>query len=184
MGAWRIRMGSDMSNEFNSWVSMSQVFKNELWPFIKDGTPAVTFPDINNIDPATVEFFNTVYDEGAVDRLYKQWNAAGREYKLWSIYSTKPDNLSTIKGDLDMLIASYPQDFGVLGAWNYATGQEVGAANPPIWYPIPPQTLNFMPDIVTDNTDPENPIYGPATELRDVLLVFGQANRDFDSFGA
>lgn len=169
---------------FNAWISMSQAFKNELWPFVRIGTPAVTFTDINNISDATVEFFNNVYAEDAVERLYKQWDAAGREYKLWSFYAEKPDDVPTIRADWDMLIASYPQDFGVLGVWNYDTGQEVGEAQGDIWYPLPPQTINFMPDIITDATDPENPVYGPATELTDVIKVFGQTPRSFGSYGA
>ena len=164
---------------YNVWTSMSQVFKNELWPYVRQGTPAVTFPDINNIDPVTVEFFNTIYDEDSVEKLFKDWPAAGRIYKLWSFYSDKPANTPQVRADLDMLIASYPQDFGVLGAWESDTGDEVGT---PEWYPIPQQTINFMPDIITDNTDPENPIYGPATELTDVNLLFGQAPRSFGSF--
>ena len=168
---------------YNAWISMSQAFKNELWPFIKSGTPAVTFPDINNISDETVEFFNTIYDEGAVERLFKEWAAAGRVYKLWSFYAEKPNGVPLIRSDWDMLIASYPQDFGVLGAWNWDTGAEVGEAQGDIWYPLPPQTINFMPDIIVDNTDPENPVYGPATELTDVLLVLGQGNRSFGSYG-
>ena len=170
---------------FNMWCSMSQDFKGELWPYIKNGTPAVTFPDINNIDNVTAEFFNTIYDEGAVERLYKQWDAAGRQYKLWSMYAEKPEGLQQIRADLDMLIASYPQDFAVLGAWNYETGQEVGEAQGDIWYPLPNQTLNFMPDIIiSDNGEDNPPTMGPATELTDVLMMFGQANRSFSSYGA
>lgn len=165
----------------NVWVSMSQVFKNELWPFVRQGTPAVTFPDINGLQPETVEFFNAIYDEGTVEKLFKEWNAAGRTYKLWSFYANKPADVPTVKDDLDMLIASYPQDFAVLGAWNYGTGNEVGN---PIWYPLPPQTIQFMPDIIVDNTDPENPVFGPATDLTDVNLLLGQAPRSFDSYYA
>ena len=165
---------------YNCWCSASQAFKNELWPFIKDGTPAVTFPDINTISQVTIDFFNKVVDEGAVSRLFKEWEAAGRVYKLWSFYAVKPETgAQQIRADLDMLVASYPQDFGVLGCWDWATGEEVG--NPP-WYPIPHQTLNFMPDVIVDASDPQNPVYGPATELTDVLGLCGQAPRSFASY--
>lgn len=163
----------------NVWVSMSQAFKNELWPFVRQGTPAVTFPDINLISQQTVDFFNQIYDEGAVERLFKEWNAAGRTYKLWSFYADKPADMNTVRTDLNMLIGSYPNDFAVMGAWNYSTGAEVGN---PIWYPLPSQTINFMPDIIVDDTDPDNPVYGPATELTDVNLLFGQAPRSFASY--
>jgi hypothetical protein len=174
-------------SRYNMHISMSQAFKNELWPFIKDGTPAVTFPEINNIDPLTVEFFNNIYDADAVERLYKEWNAAGRTYKLWSFYSNKPEGQTIIRADIDMLNSVYPQDFSGMGAWAYDTGQEVGSAQGEVWYPVPPQYINFMPDIMTDPGDPEAeppvpPTYAPATDPADVVLLFGQAPRVFDSY--
>ena len=161
---------------------MSQEFKSELWGYVRrPHEPPVLFPDIALISQATVDFFNAIYDDGAYERLFKPWDAAGRTYRLWSFYANKPDGTQQIRADLDMLIASYPQDFGVLGAWNWTTGQEVGAAQGEPWYPIPHQTLNFMPDVIVDpEVDP--PEMAPATELTDVVLVLGQHARDFTSY--
>ena len=181
---------------YNMQCSMSEVFKAELWPYVKwhggqqydeNGDPIpepipTSFPDIANIDQVTVEFFNNIHDASAVERLFKSWDAAGRTYKVWSMYADKPAETTTIRTDLDMLNTSYPQDFAVVGAWSCADGHEAGAQGAGVWYPIPPQYINFMPDIIVDNTDPENPVYGPATDPTDVNLLFGQAPRDFSSF--
>jgi len=183
------------------WCSISEVYRAELWPYVKwhggkqteeDGTPIpepvpTAFPTIADIDQVTVEFFNNIHDADAVERLFKSWNAAGRTYKVWSLYANKPENTPQIRSDLDMLNAADPQDFSVSGAWKCSDGGEVGADAAGVWYPIPPQIINFMPDIMTDPGDPEAdppvpPTYVPATEPTDVNLLFGQAPRDFSSF--
>lgn len=170
----------------NMWLSMSQAFKNELWPYVNNGVEPVQFPEIANISQQTVDFFKNIHDEGALERLFKEWNAAGRTYKMWSFYANKPEDVGPIKTDLDMLSAAYDQDISVMGAWNYGSGSEVGN---PTWYPIPSQTINFMPDVMTDPGDPEAdppvpPTYEPATEPTDTNLLYGQAPRDFSSFYA
>ncbi len=165
---------------YNAWITMSQQFKDELWGYVRRGEEATQFPLINTINDVTGEFFQSIYDAGAVERLFKPWNAAGRTYKLWSFYANKPENVSTIRDDWDMLIAAYPQDFSVSGAWDYETGQEVGGENP--WYPIPNQLLNFMPDIWVSGSPPDPPVYEEASVLTDVILIAGQAPRSFASY--
>lgn len=175
---------------FNAWCSMDQVFKGELWGFVRNGLPAITFTDINLLQQDTVDFFNGIYDEGALDRLFVQWDAAGRNYKMWSFYADKPsEGTQIIKADLDMLMNSYPQDFSMMGAWNCSSGTEVGAGAGLEWYPVPHQVVNFMPDIMTDPGDPEAdppipPTFETSTEPRDINLLFGQTPRNFGSFYA
>lgn len=168
---------------YNMQISMSQEYKNELWPYVRNDTPAVTFPTINTMDDVTKAFFMNIHDEDAVERLFKEWPAAGRVYKLWSFYAEKPEDTQQIHSDIDMLNLADPQDFSGMGAWSCSTGAEVGGVGNE-WYPVPPQYINFMPDIIIDNTDPENPIYGPATDPTDVNLLFGQEPRNFGSFYA
>ena len=186
---------------YNLQCSMSQEFKQELWSYVKwhggqqfdeNGDPIpepvpTLFPDIALIDQATVDFFNNIHDEAAVERLFKSWDAAGRTYRVYSCYAEKPAQTQQIRADLDMLNASYPQDFSVVGAWSCMDGGEVGADGAGVWYPIPPQYINFMPDIMTDPGDPEAdppvpPTYAPATDPTDVNLLAGQAPRSFNSY--
>lgn len=178
-------------------ITLSEVYKAELWPYVKwhsgqtideNGDPIpepipTSFPTISSMDQVTVEFFTNIHDAGAVERLFKSWDAAGRTYKMWSFYADKPENTPQIHADIDMLAAADPQDFSGVGAWSCSTGAEVGGTGTE-WYPVPPQYINFMPDIIIDNTDPENPIYGPATDPTDVNLLFGQEPRNFSSFYA
>ena len=185
-----------MANLYNAWMSMSDHFKGELWPYVRDEPPtmAIDFPEINNIAEETRQFFRNIHDEDAIERGFKPWNAAGRTYRVWSFYANRPEDTAIIRADWDMLAATYPQDYAILGLWQYGQqdppiqGYEVGTgggANPGSeWYPIPPQTLNFMADVIVDNTDPENPVYGPATDLTDTNLLFGQGKRDFSSYYA
>lgn len=186
---------------FNFWATMSEVYKAELWPYVKwhggeqfdeNGDPIpepvpTAFPTIATISQSTVDLFNEIHDAAAVERLFKPWNAAGRTYKLWSAYTNKPENTAQIRADLDALIAADPNDFSISGAWSCMDGGEVGADGAGVWYPIPPQILNFMPDIMTDPGDPEAdppvpPTYIEADAPTDVNLLAGQAKRDFTSF--
>lgn len=172
---------------YNFWASMSAAFQAEMVDVIRDDGTAVTFTLLNDLHPSTAEMFSTIYDSDAMDRLYRKWHA--KDFRVWNCYlQDKPDNVPAVRADIDGMAAAYPTDFGLLGAWHYDDGRPVGmqwdAGEPPEltgtpWYPQPPETINFMPDVITDNTDPENPVYGRPTELTDVLLVFGQANRAF-----
>ena len=182
---------------------MSQQYKGELWPYVKwhggqnideNGDPIpepvpTLFPTIATISQATVDVFNNIYDEGALDRLFRSWDAAGRTYKNYSVYSDKPAEAPQVRADLDALIAADPNDFSVSGAWRYSDGAEVGAGGAGVWYPVPPQITNFMPLIMTDPGDseadpPVPPTYAEPTEPTDTNLLFGQAPRDFSSFYA
>ena len=179
---------------YNIQVSASQEYKSELWSYVRDGTPAVTFPAINDISDVTADFFRTIHDEAAIERLFKSWDAQGRTYKMWSFYADKPaGEVQTIRNDLDALVLADPDDFAVMGAWSCVDGWEVGTAggtNPAgVWYSIPSQYIKFMQDIVTDPGDPEAeppvpPTTVPATDPTDTNLLFGQAPRSFSSYYA
>ena len=175
-----------MANEYNAWLGLSQAFQTEMVDVIRDGGTAVTFPLINDLDDDTKAFLAGVYDSEATERLFRTWG--GASYRCWNCYAIKPDNFGTVRADLDNLAASYPTDFSVVGAWHYRDGRPVGTSwsndDPPIltgdaWYKQPPETLNFMPNVVVDDTDPENPVMGRPTDLSNVLLVFGQSARIF-----
>jgi hypothetical protein len=159
-------------SQFNLWLGMSQAFQQELVPLINVGTPAVLFPGLNNMDEVTLALFRTTHDAENVARLFKLWPGPGaKNFRVWSFYFAKPLEGPQIRADIDAMAATYPTDFLPMGAWRTDTGAEVGD---PVWWPVPAQVVNFMPDI--DGT--------PATEPTDVNLLFGQVPRDFSSFYA
>jgi len=160
----------------------------DLVGYIRDDEPPVNFPALANMSAATKEFFGNVHDQNAIDRLFKQHEAQGRVYSMFSAYADKPDDHAQVRSDLDAIVAAYPLDFLMMGGWNYDTGAELGGVGTEFW-PIPLQYLNFMADVMTDPGDPEAeppvpPTYAPATDPADTVLLFGQAPRVFDSFYA
>ena len=175
-----------MANTHNFWCGISQAFQDELVGVVRDDVPAVTYPMLNELEAETYELFATIYDSGAMERLFRTWHA--KSYRCWNCYTTKPDNVGKVRADLDALATEYPTDFSILGAWHYGDGRPIGMrwdeSDPPQlvddpWYPQPAETIEFMPDIVVDDTDPENPVMGRPTELSNVLLCFGQPPRVF-----
>jgi hypothetical protein len=157
-------------SQFNLWLGMSQAFQAELVPLINEGTPATAFPGLNQLDEVTLELFRNSHDAENVARLFKLWPGPGaKNYRVWSFYFAKPLQGPLIRADIDEMAADYPGDFLPMGAWRTDTGAEVGN---PVWWPVPAQVVNFMPDI--DGL--------PATEPTDVNLLFGQVPRDFTSF--
>jgi hypothetical protein len=186
-------------SQFNLWLGMSQAFQQELVPLINEGTPAVVFPGLNNMDEVTLELFRTTHDAENVARLFKLWPGPGaKNFRVWSFYFAKPLEGPQIRADIDAMAATYPTDFLPMGAWRTSDGHEVGATYDTFdvqtatgWWPVPAQVVNFIPDVMTDpgtpGVEPEDPpvtppTYSPATEPTDVNLLFGQAPRDFSSF--
>jgi hypothetical protein len=178
-------------NSFNLWLGMSQAFQAELVPLITEGTPAVIFPGLNNMDEATLALFKNTHDAEGVARLFKLWPGPGaKNYRVWSFYFDKPLEGPTIRADIDTMAAVYPEDFLPMGAWRTSDGHEVGASYSDIegeepvflqpgWWPVPAQVVNFMPDVWNGD---EPPTYSPATVPTDVNVLMGQAPRDFTSF--
>jgi hypothetical protein len=189
-------------SQFNLWLGMSQAFQQELVPLINEGIPAVEFPDLNDLNEATLELFRNSHDAENVARLFKMWPGnAGQDFRVWSFYFSKPLQGPLIRADIDEMAADYPGDFLPMGAWRTSDGREVGAtyseeipddpeADPPVvgvpseqtdtgWWPVPAQVVNFMPDVWNGD---EPPTYTPATEPTDVNVLMGQAPRDFTSF--
>jgi hypothetical protein len=111
--------------------------------------------------------FQWMADHGSVQRLFKTVTIGGRQYKLWSV--NVPAS-KTVKDEIDWLIATYPNQVIVAGAWNLDTGAQIGG------YGIHPQLIKFMPDVWNGDIPPT---FSTATVLTDVNLLLGQAPRDF-----
>lgn len=149
----------------NFWIGMSQYFQGELVPFILEDTPPVNFPLISLMSDETKAFFEQSHDADTLDMLYRHYIVGQRDYRVWSFYIQQPDDTAQVRSDLDAMNAQYPQDFLIMGAWEFDTGTALQA------YPSPPSLINFMP--LVNGQEP--------TELTDVNLLAGQAPREFIS---
>lgn len=158
-------------SEYNFWIGMSNQFQSELVPFILNDTPPVDFPMIGMMNDETKAFFRQSYDAGSLDHLFRHHVVNTRDYRVWSFYITKPDDVDAVRNNLDAMNAQYPQDFLLMGGWDYETGAAVQA------YPSPASLINFMPPTWDHETDP--PTLIEPTELMDVNLLAGQAPREF-----
>lgn len=172
---------------YNFWLGLSVDFKGELWQYIRNDVTPVMFPLLENLAQDTKDFFNAIYDEGALDTLFLTWNNGSKDFKMLSFYANKPENVAQVRSDIDAMVASYPNDFSVLGAWHCSDGRQLGiddqGAGTPT-YDTPAFAINFMPDVVVDPGDPRGePPVPPTTErptqLSDINVLFGQAPRVF-----
>lgn len=121
--------------------------------------------------------FEYMQDETTRRRLFKKPTLAGTVYNLWSFdFDDEKDTLQLVKDELDGLIAQYPNQIAILGAWRM-DGRQIGAnydqdgnRTSEAMYPIPNFLWRFMPDEVgaTSNAD-----------LTDVNILYGQSPRDF-----
>lgn len=160
---------------YELWISASQAFKSEVQRrlngnYTSPPPPGITRPWPPNDNPLTFDLlytmseetyalFHEILDSDVLQNFLESWDAAGRTYRVWSLYAPRPERVPPVRADFDTWIAAYPKDFAVMGAWRW-DGQQVG--NPP-WYPIPDELINFMPRGV----------------LEDVHLLVGQSPRDF-----
>ena len=109
--------------------------------------------------------FNYFADGDVVRQRFSSPTLQGRVANLWSLtFDEARDTLQAIQSEIDTLLATYPNNIAVIGAWNFRTGEQVGG------YTIPNWAWRMMPaDIgATSNAD-----------LQDINLIFGQAPRDF-----
>lgn len=160
----------------NFWIGMSQEMQADLvgWVATEPPVTPVNFPLLENMNDETIAFFRESHDAGSLDKLFVRYLANSRNYRVWSFYVTKLADVTPVRDNLDALTSNYPQDFIIMGAWNYLTGEALAA------YPSPPSLINFMPPTWDhDVVPPAEPIEIPRTELVDVNLLAGQAPREF-----
>lgn len=168
---------------YNFWLAMTQPLKDELWAFLWDGVAPVNFPLLGDISDETKEFFQAIYDVDTLARLFKPWNDGTNDWTLLSFYINKPENINIIASEVNTLAQAYNSDFTEIGLWQCSDGTQVGGNTTPT-IPIPSLALSFMPDVTVDPGDPTAeppvpPTYAPATELTQVNVLAGQADRDF-----
>lgn len=125
--------------------------------------------------------FEYMQDETTRRRLFKKPTLAGTTYNLWSIdFNDDAETLQLVRDEIEGLMAQYPSQIAVLGAWR-KDGRQVGASydqdgnrTSEAAYPLPNFLWRFMPDDAGGN-----PTATSNADLRDINLLYGQAPRDF-----
>ena len=147
-----------------------------VWLVCSDALIADYRWDGEGTDPMTPEA------RAAVNELKTHRNAGSRNewqsylhpntkiYRLFSVYGSR-----TLRDDIDLLLAEYPNDCFVGGAWWFDNGLQIGTQyaedgetieGDPL-YPIHPQLWRLVPEALSN------------ADLRDCNLLQGQAPRQF-----
>ena len=182
-----------MADMINYWVEVEPALIAEFlaaYPIEVDPenppvpVPAVTYTALNSLSDDVISRLRDAFSDQT--DLFKAPLLVGK-----SMYST-----DVIKPQVDQLAIDEPGAFTIMAAWNYSTGLDLGLEwddqsdeDPENWTTtgaaLYPQNkahlLTYMPDVWDGISDPEFPVYIPATVLVDVLLVFGQPRRKLDN---
>ena len=143
----------------NAWVEIRDTF---AWP-------AADPEDDTELQAKNRETLALCGDIKVIPGLYKTRTQGPRSWQLYTLLydvATRQE----FEQAIELFKSENPGDTDVLGAWHWATGEQVTDDNVPL-YPIPGKLGNFMPD----EGDP--PV--PNNTLRDINLYFGQAGRVF-----
>lgn len=99
---------------------------------------------------------------------YSPFKTNQDDYAVWNCYSFRDSDIDLIVKDLNAIMKAYPEDFIVLGAWHFEKGIELGMERkrPVPKFPQPPALLARLID----------------GELKDGVLIAGQAPRQFSAF--
>ena len=163
---------------YNVWIGCSTVFLD----WYKDNKDE--YPQLQK-----------VHDVAVVQRLFREFTAGGKTYKLFSLYL---NNSQAAQDLFDKLQTNFPQDFAIVGVWHMdgrqagtqweldGEGVPTGNVTGTPAYPIHAQAYRFMPDIVEYDENGDVVSTTPASsnaDLRDINILqadFGmQAPRRF-----
>ena len=159
----------------NVWFVLTQQAKDTLRPLLDD-------EDYSGPHLTAVKIFRKMIEYATVEKMFKTPTIQG---KVWHLFSVTFNDLNgdakqKAQDAFDHLTANYANNFSVVGAWKWDGSQVMDNTVSPAVprYPInQTQLLKFMPDVWSEATSPGQ--YVPATQLTDVNLIQGQANRDF-----
>jgi len=161
----------------NVWIALSDAAQSIVITALRwdeESQGAYTGP----LTRRQVRLFEYMQDDAARRRVFSSATLAGTTYNLWSIdFDDSKETLQAIRDELDGLIAQYPNQIAVVGAW-LMDGSQAGPEGNPV-YPIPNWLWRFMPPWRDENGDltPAQP--SSNADLTDVNLLFGQDPRDF-----
>ena len=136
-----------------------------------------------------VKIFRKMAHFAVVERMWKTPTIGGKKRFLFSINLTASKKA---KAAIDYLLAEYPNQIAVGGAWFFdgrqagtrwqiADGERTGNVTGTPTYPInETQLLKFMPDIIERDQDGNVTSTTPSLVLTDVNLLQGQNPRRFE----
>lgn len=115
-------------------------------------------------------FFRFMADQENVQKLFKAPTLGGNVWHLWSIsFSDDQYTLQQIKDEIDWILATYPAQTSMVGAWKW-TGEQYGTEHVYTTTVEPVTTSRLNPDydpneFLEDGTTP-NPNYDPQRVIR------------------
>lgn len=155
--------------QFNIWLGISDAAQDIVLEYLNWDTE--TQGDYTGpLRKRSQRLFEYMQDGTNRRRLWQKTNLGGTDYNLWSIdLDDRLDTLQQVRDELDFLIATYPNQIAILGAWKW-DGAMVGCTlvltevpNPdyvgePYWIPNP----DYQPDPELPDYDPRENIRNPA----------------------
>ncbi len=160
----------------NIWLILTQTAVNTLRDLMDDESY-----DGQHIK--AVRIFREMADYVTVEKLFKRPTIGGKKRFLFSV---NLQGSSKAKDAIDYLLATYPGDIAVGGAYRWDNGLQVGLSydengdvtGTPI-YPQHPKLIKFMPTIKEYNVSGVLISETDATQVTDVNLIQGQHERVF-----
>lgn len=135
--------------------------------------------------------FRLMADWKVVQDIFRIDTDGANDWHLWNVYFDKPkDILLKIRDEIDWLLANFPNQTRVGGAWHFdsrqvgtqftrdADGNITGVTGTPT-YPIHARILELMPDIVTHDENGVETSRVRPTVPSDINLLMGQKERRF-----
>ena len=139
-----------------------------IWLVLRDDAQAAIKQAVDEGEDYTgpvparvVRIFDRMQDRAVVSRLWRSPTIQSRQYTLWSVYFTEShQTLQKVRDELDWLVATYPNQAAIAGAW-LKDGRQAGTTF--VYTDVPNPNYN-------GDTEPEtlpNPDYQPDPELED-----------------
>jgi hypothetical protein len=135
-----------------------------------------------------IRLFKYMQDDALRRSMYASATLQGTTYNLWSIdFDTSKSTLQSIQDEIDGLIAQYPNQIAIVGAWlmdgrqagtQWADEERTATTGTPV-YPIPNWLWRFMPQLLDGDGNPLPTQPSSNADLQDVNLLFGQTPRIF-----
>lgn len=172
----------------NYWLLFTPSFEasvNNVLPIVKDRNPREDGPAIST---QSVEFplLNSMRED--TKRLLRHFpRRYGGDFEpgLWNcmIRADGLHALTAMREELQLWMATYPDNFNVGGCWDFYTGQPIGGVGSP-WFDTPANLVDYLPpkpqlQPPPDGFPPTNTVPPLAGQLWDVILGAGQAKRIF-----
>lgn len=170
----------------NYWVLLTPDIEDDTAQAANVQPPDTGSPGTQQVYGASVDWpaLNTTrQDTRKMLRNYPQRFATVFPPGLWNCYA-RGEGLhvfTAMREDLQRLNEAYPDNFKVVGCWDYTTGEPIGGVGSP-WFTTPPSLADIMPGIPQPGPEGEPPQPQPPPlfgVLHDIVLGAGQGERKF-----